>query len=91
MSRVRLGLLMGVLSALLIVSCRLRQEGIDIHSPQPGFAETARYKAQPANWKETEVDVFPGMNGITLDPSIPIRRKRYAAASSGTSGSATAA
>ncbi len=68
MFRVRLGFLVGVLSALLIViafSCK--QEPA---APQAG-AGAARYKAPPANWKETVVDVFPGMDGITLDPSKP--------------------
>lgn len=73
MSRVRLGLLLGVLSAVLIVSsssCDRKEKA----TPKPG-AETARYKAQPANWKETEVDVFPGMNGVTLDPSVPDQKE----------------
>lgn len=64
MSRVRLGLLIGILPALVLVialSCKK-----ETAAPPPG-PPAARYKAQPANWKETEVDVFPGMNGITLD------------------------
>jgi hypothetical protein len=32
---------------------------------------TPRYAPTPANWKETEVDVFPGMDGFTLDPAKP--------------------
>lgn len=41
-------------------------------APQPPpSGGTARHAAQPAYWKETSVDVFPGMNGITLDPSKP--------------------
>ena len=42
-------------------------------APQASFSATGadRFKPQPPYWKETEVDVFPGMNGITLDPSKP--------------------
>lgn len=67
-SKARLGFLIGVLSALLIViagSCK-KETASTTSQPESG---AARYAAQPANWKETEVDVFPGMNGITLDPS----------------------
>src|SRR5689334_12023065 len=69
MSRVRLGFLLGVLSSLLLViagSCK--KESTPAKQPDSG---AARYMPQPSNWKETEVDVFPGMNGITLDPSKP--------------------
>src|SRR5258706_6762195 len=65
MSRLRLGFVAGLLSAFLIVivvACT--------SVPQNGGG-TERYKKTPANWKETEVDVFPGMNGFTLDPSKP--------------------
>ncbi|HEX8169950.1 MAG TPA: cytochrome c [Thermoanaerobaculia bacterium] len=56
MSRIRSGLLIGVVSAVaLIVAC----------NQQPAV----RYMPTPPQWKETEVDVFPGMNGFTLDPS----------------------
>src|SRR6266545_4140271 len=68
MSRVRLGFLVGVLSALsIVIALSCKQEPA---APQAG-AGAARYKAPPANWKETVVDVFPGMDGITLDPSKP--------------------
>src|SRR5437870_8960635 len=65
MSRIRSGFLAGVLSALLIaivVSC----------ATQPA---APRYQPTPANWKETEVDVFPGMDGLTLDPSKPAEKE----------------
>jgi hypothetical protein len=70
MSRVRFGFLIGVLGALLVVvvlSCRKEPD-----QPPPG---TPRYAATPANWKETEVDVFPGLNGVTLDPSKPDQKE----------------
>jgi hypothetical protein len=73
MFRIRPGFLVGIPSALLIVlalSCEKKETA----APQPG-GDAARYKAQPANWKETEVDVFPGMNGITLDPSKPAEKE----------------
>ncbi len=60
MVRVRLGFL--VLLPLLAVSCKREPA-----APQAG-AGAPRYAAQPAQWQETTVDVFPGMNGITLDP-----------------------
>lgn len=67
MSRIRFGFLAGVLSALFVifavVSCRPT-------APVCIPGET-HYKPIPPEWKETEVDVFPGMNGITLDPSKP--------------------
>ena len=60
MSRVRLGFLvvLAVAALTVVVAC-------STVAPPP---ET-RYKPHPAYWKETEVDVFPGMDGITLDPS----------------------
>lgn len=69
MSRVRFGFFAAVVSALLIVltgSCK--RETV---APQAAAPGAARYKAQPEHWKETEIDVFPGMNGITLDPGKP--------------------
>lgn len=63
MSRLRLGFVAGLLSAFLIVivvACS--------SVPQNGGG-TERYKKAPDFWKETEVDVFPGMDGFTLDPS----------------------
>jgi hypothetical protein len=64
MSRVRLGFL-AALSALLFVitnSCT--------NQPAPNTTPGSYPLAPiPANWKETAVDVFPGMDGITLDPS----------------------
>jgi len=69
MSRVRLGFAAGVLSTLLIliaVSC------VPTTAPQVGPAPNMpRYAPQPPYWKETAVDVFPGMDGFTLDPSKP--------------------
>ena len=71
MSRVRLGLVF-ILSALLVVTAlTCKKETV---TPQAGDG-APRYKAQPANWKETEVDVFPGMNGITLDPNVPDQKE----------------
>jgi hypothetical protein len=73
MSRVRFGFLAGVLPALLIViAVTCTKEPV---VSKPGADAAPRYKAQPANWKETEVDVFPGMNGITLDPSKPDQKE----------------
>jgi hypothetical protein len=75
MSRIRLGFLVGIPAALLIVlavSCEKKETA---NSQQVAGGGTARYKAQPATWKETEVDVFPGMNGITLDPSNPDQKE----------------
>jgi hypothetical protein len=64
MRGVRLGVLVIVLSTLIVFSCRpLSDQRIDPGAP--------RYKAQPSNWEETKVDVFPGMSGITLDPGKP--------------------
>jgi Cytochrome c len=70
MSRARLGFLFGLLTVLLIsiivISCK-RESATTTTSQASAGGE--RYKPTPANWKETDVDVFPGMNGITLDPS----------------------
>jgi len=67
MSRIRFGFLAGVLTAVLgilaIVSCR--------PAGPVCIPGQTQYKPIPAEWKETEVDVFPGMDGITLDPSKP--------------------
>ena len=73
-SRIRLGFLVGILAALLIVMAGSRKKE-EQASQAAGSGGAARYKAQPANWKETEVDVFPGMNGITLDPSNPDQKE----------------
>ena len=62
MSRMRLACAAGALSALVIViavACRQYQ------------GAAPRYAPAPAAWTETEADVFPGMDGITLDPSKP--------------------
>jgi hypothetical protein len=70
MFRARFGFLIGVLASLLVLltlGCPKRPE-----KPAPG---TPRYAPTPANWKETEVDVFPGMDGITLDPSKPDQKE----------------
>jgi hypothetical protein len=69
MSRVRLGFLV-FLSALLVVTvlyCDKKEQP----APQPPDSGATRSKPQPPDWKETQVDVFPGMNGITLDPGKP--------------------
>jgi hypothetical protein len=68
MSRLRLGFLLGVLSALLIL--------ISVGCPKPEQKQTTTTtgeKVYPTDPKfvETSVDVFPGMDGITLDPSKP--------------------
>jgi hypothetical protein len=76
MSRLRLGFLAEVLLALLVVvavSCT--KEPAAPAQPAPGAPGTARYAPIPAAWKETEVDVFPGMNGVTLDPSKPDQKE----------------
>lgn len=65
MSRARLGFFVGTaitLAVVIALSCA--------HQPVAGESG-ARYAPTPTNWKETEVDVFPGMDGITLDPSKP--------------------
>ena len=67
MSRARLGLFFGLLSApliVIVVACT------PVTPPQPGPGP-AHYMQPPVYWKETAVDVFPGMDGITLDPSKP--------------------
>jgi mono/diheme cytochrome c family protein len=60
-SGIRLGFYAGVLSALSIVVVL--------------SCTTARHKPIPPEWKETEVDVFPGMDGVTLDPSKPDQKE----------------
>ena len=67
LSRIRPGFVLGALPALVIliaVACRPPV------APEPA-AGTARFAPQPASWKETVVDVFPGMDGVTLDPANP--------------------
>jgi hypothetical protein len=59
MSRIRLTLAAGVF-IVIAVACG------HYHG-----TSAPRYAPAPAAWKETEVDVFPGMDGITLDPSKP--------------------
>lgn len=49
-----------LLAALLITTCRTTDD-------------TPRFVTDP-KMKETEVDVFPGMDGVTLDPSDPAQR-----------------
>ena len=69
MSRARLGVPIGVLAALLgviTVACTKKE---------PPAPTAERYAPTPANWKETDVDVFPGMNGVTLDPSKPDQKE----------------
>jgi len=68
MSGSRRGFLVGVVSALLVVIAISCTHGPVTPQPVPG---ASGYAPIPSNWKETEVDVFPGMDGITLDPSIP--------------------
>jgi mono/diheme cytochrome c family protein len=73
MSRIRLGFLVSVLSALLVVILVSCTPPV---APQASVTtEAARYMPQPPYWKETEVDVFPGMNGFTLDPSKPAEKE----------------
>ncbi len=75
MSRARLGFLVGVLCALLVVvglSCKPQSE-TNNNQAAPG---APRYAPTPANWVETKVDVFPGMDNLTLqqgDPELPGR------------------
>lgn len=79
MSKARLGVLAGVLSALLIVvavSCRKETTGPGATTQTTGTYAKAPI---PPDWIETEVDVFAGMNGVTLppntshDPNNPLR------------------
>jgi hypothetical protein len=76
MSRARLGFLIGVLCALLVLvtlSCRKEQTGnqtTDTHGTQG-----RKFAPIPKEWIETDVDVFPGMNGITLDPNDPAQKE----------------
>ena len=67
MSRTRFGFLEGLLSALFVagVSCAPQTTPVT----QPAAAGSIRKMPQPPYWKETAVDVFPGMNGFTLDPN----------------------
>jgi len=70
MSRVRPGLVVGLLSTLLIViavSCTPPAAP----NAAPPATGAARYMPIPPYWQETSVDVFPGMDGFTLDPSKP--------------------
>jgi len=70
MSRARLGSLVGVLCALLVViglSCKPQNES----NNQAGDGGKPRYAPIPSNWVETKVDVFAGMNGIKLEPGDP--------------------
>jgi hypothetical protein len=69
MARVRPGFLVVALFALLVVTtCK---EKPTVEQTPGGSKGTNRYAAIPANWKETKVDVFPGMNGVTLQPNDP--------------------
>ncbi|HYC88110.1 MAG TPA: cytochrome c [Thermoanaerobaculia bacterium] len=68
MARVRPGFLVVALFALLVVTTCKEKETAE---QTPGGTAAPRYKAIPANWKETNVDVFPGMNGVTLAPNDP--------------------
>jgi hypothetical protein len=71
MSRARLGTLLGVLSALAVIVAVSCTSGTS--APPPAAA--TRYAPQPPYWKETSVDVFPGMDGFTLDPSKPAEKE----------------
>ncbi|MCU1244234.1 MAG: hypothetical protein JWN02_144 [Acidobacteria bacterium] len=71
MSRIRLGFVVGVLSALLIVIAVSCKRGGGTTTTTATVATASHDMPPPANWKETEVDVFPGMDGFTLDPSKP--------------------
>jgi hypothetical protein len=73
MSRARLGFLLGVPSALLIVLAIVMSMACSNQQPDAQrevAAGAPRYKPAPSTWKETAVDVFPGMDGITLDPAV---------------------
>src|SRR5262245_57450658 len=66
MSRARLGFLLGILSVLLVVialSCK--QEPVSAPAPTGTYAKAPI----PKDWIETEVDVFAGMDGVTLPPN----------------------
>jgi hypothetical protein len=64
MSRLRLGFLVGAVSALIVIICVSCRPQAPVCVPG-----ATHYKAIPAEWKETAVDVFPGMDGVTLDPN----------------------
>src|SRR5205085_3462955 len=57
-------LAVAALTVVVAISCSNQPANLQ---PESG----ARYAPIPANWKETAVDVFPGMDGITLDPTKP--------------------
>jgi hypothetical protein len=61
-ARVRAGFLVVVLSSLAVILACSQNRG-------------PRYQPIPSNWIETSVDVFPGMDGITLDPNIPEQKE----------------
>src|SRR5438045_8118774 len=66
MSRLRFGFLLGVFSALLIL--------ISVACPKPESKKPesgARVSPTATRFVETTSDVFPGMDGFTLDPSKP--------------------
>jgi len=78
MSKARLAFLIGVLSALLVVTLAVscKKEPVGNAGTATATTATASAAAQPpASWKETAVDVFPGMDGITLDPSKPDQKE----------------
>lgn len=67
MSKRRLGLLLVVFVAVVVATGSCRKETTTTTTT----ANASRSMPIPATWKETEVDVFEGMNGIKLDPSKP--------------------
>jgi hypothetical protein len=70
MSRVRTGFVMGAASALVVLlggsctnnNCLPVQQG-------PPSPSARHFAPTPSKWIETTVDVFPGMDGVTLDPN----------------------
>jgi hypothetical protein len=76
MSGVRIGFFAGALSALLVLligSCT--SNSCLPSTPPPPPSADRHFAPAPSNWIETSVDVFPGMDGITLDPGIPAQRQ----------------
>ena len=79
MSRARFGFPAGVMAAVLILgmSCGTSNNSAPAGPPPPPAER--HFAPIPPNWKETEVDVFPGMDGMTLpanvslDPTAPLR------------------
>lgn len=79
MSRIRTGFVLGVVSALVaLFSGSCTSDHCLPAQPPPPPAADRHFAAIPPNWIETTVDVFPGMDGVTLDPnaeSDPARKE----------------